>query len=424
MSKTALVFGGGGAKGAYQIGVVKALEELNINYDIITGCSVGSINGAITAQGDWELAKKLWKTLSTEKILDLKDETKELNLTDVIEQNGYDYKNLKNLLKQYIDEEKLRKSPVDFGLVTVKYPEMTPLYIFKEDMERGAVVDYILGSSAFFPAMKPHKIGDNLYIDGGFSDNLPINMAIEKGAKRIIAVDLKAIGIIKKPKEKDVKITRISSCYDLGKILEFNSKRAKINMKLGYFDTLKAFSKLDGFKYTFIKNDISTYVKSNLSLYESLLSRIFKDSEKPLKAAFIKSLITLFQNEIKDIKKPSKTDLAAFVIENTMSMLDIPYFEKYKLKKAHFLIKKKIKSCDISDIYKLNDILLNLNMSGNLIDIIKKLKDITENADKIQFVKFLSENIEFILNKNPKIIFALGICAPKELFSALHLMFI
>lgn len=424
MSKTAVVFGGGGAKGAYQIGVVKALEELNIKYDIITGCSVGSINGAITAQGDWELAKKLWKTLSTEKILDLKDETRELNLAGVIEQSGYDYTNLKNLLTRYIDEEKLRKSPVDFGLVTVKYPDMTPLYIFKEEMEKGLIIDYILGSSAFFPAMKPHKIGDNLYIDGGFSDNLPINMAIEKGAKKIIAIDLKAIGMIKKPKYKDVKITRVSSYYDLGKILEFDAKRAKINMKLGYFDTLKAFSKLDGFKYTFIKNDIASFVKSNMHHYEKILVKIFKDSEKSLKNAFEKSLISLFQSEIKDVKKPSGIQLATFVLENIMSELNIPYFEKYKLKKAHFLINKKFKSCDVSELYELNDILLNFNASGNMIDIIKKIKDIIENADKIKFIKILSENIDYILEKNPKIILLLGICAPKELFSALYLKFI
>ena len=256
MSKTAIVFGGGGAKGAYQIGAVKALLKLKIKYDIITGCSVGSINGAIVAQGDFDLGLKLWKTLSTDKILDLKEEETEINIKDAFENSGYDYTNLKNLLLKYIDEDKLRKSNIDYGLVTVKYPEMTPLYIFKEDMEKGKIVDYILGSSAFFPAMKPHKIGDNLYIDGGFSDNLPINMAIKKGADKIIAIDLKAVGMIKKPKGKDVKITRISSYYDLGKILDFNKDQAKKNMKLGYNDTLKTFGKLDGFKFTFQKGDI------------------------------------------------------------------------------------------------------------------------------------------------------------------------
>ena len=43
----ALVLSGGGAKGSYQLGVWKALRELNIKFDIITGTSVGALNGAL-----------------------------------------------------------------------------------------------------------------------------------------------------------------------------------------------------------------------------------------------------------------------------------------------------------------------------------------------------------------------------------------
>lgn len=48
--KRAIVLSGGGARGAYQIGVWKALRELNIKYDIITGTSVGALNGALMIQ--------------------------------------------------------------------------------------------------------------------------------------------------------------------------------------------------------------------------------------------------------------------------------------------------------------------------------------------------------------------------------------
>ena len=51
MNKTALVLGGGGAKGSYQTGVLEALKDLKIKYDIVTGASVGSINGAIAVTG-------------------------------------------------------------------------------------------------------------------------------------------------------------------------------------------------------------------------------------------------------------------------------------------------------------------------------------------------------------------------------------
>ena len=47
----AVVLSGGGAKGAYQIGVWRALRKLNIKYDIITGTSVGALNGAMMVTG-------------------------------------------------------------------------------------------------------------------------------------------------------------------------------------------------------------------------------------------------------------------------------------------------------------------------------------------------------------------------------------
>ena len=48
----ALVLGGGGAKGSYEVGVWKALNKLNMKFDIVTGVSIGSINGAFYAAND------------------------------------------------------------------------------------------------------------------------------------------------------------------------------------------------------------------------------------------------------------------------------------------------------------------------------------------------------------------------------------
>ena len=58
----AIVLSGGGSKGSYQIGVWKALRKLNIKYDIVTGTSVGALNGALMTQNSYFKAKRLWKT--------------------------------------------------------------------------------------------------------------------------------------------------------------------------------------------------------------------------------------------------------------------------------------------------------------------------------------------------------------------------
>ncbi|MBQ3185797.1 MAG: patatin-like phospholipase family protein, partial [Firmicutes bacterium] len=74
MKKTALVLSGGGSRGAYEIGVWKALKELDIKIDMVFGTSVGSINGALIVQGDLELAERLWQELETDMVFDASDE--------------------------------------------------------------------------------------------------------------------------------------------------------------------------------------------------------------------------------------------------------------------------------------------------------------------------------------------------------------
>ena len=58
--KRALVMSGGGGKGAYQFGVWKALRQLNIKFDIVTGTSIGALNGALIVQNDYLSLWYLW----------------------------------------------------------------------------------------------------------------------------------------------------------------------------------------------------------------------------------------------------------------------------------------------------------------------------------------------------------------------------
>ena len=58
-----LILAGGGAKGAYQIGVWKALKELKIKINAVIGNSVGALNGAFIAQNDIDKAIRLWKNI-------------------------------------------------------------------------------------------------------------------------------------------------------------------------------------------------------------------------------------------------------------------------------------------------------------------------------------------------------------------------
>ena len=62
-TKRAVVLSGGGTKGAYEIGVWRALNELSIDYHIVTGTSIGSINGALMTMQDYDLASRVWTNM-------------------------------------------------------------------------------------------------------------------------------------------------------------------------------------------------------------------------------------------------------------------------------------------------------------------------------------------------------------------------
>ena len=67
----ALVLAGGGAKGSYQVGVYKALRELDWRPDIITGASVGSLNGILFTLDAVAEAEKLWLSLDDKDVIAL-----------------------------------------------------------------------------------------------------------------------------------------------------------------------------------------------------------------------------------------------------------------------------------------------------------------------------------------------------------------
>ena len=257
--KLALVLAGGGARGAYEVGVWQAMSELGMEIDIVTGSSVGSINGAMVCQGDLELSLKMWKEMETHKVFDVHEGFQNFDYAkEIILNKGAGSTRLNELLDKYVDEEKIRASSIDYGLTTVELKTLKQHFLFREDIKEGQLVDYILASSSAFPVIHAHEIDGVEYIDGGYADVMPIDMAIKKGATKVIAVRLHGLGFEKKPTNaENVDITIIDPKWDLGDTLIFDVDNAKKIMRLGYLDAMKAFGIFDGNYYTFAKDSFS-----------------------------------------------------------------------------------------------------------------------------------------------------------------------
>lgn len=263
-----LVLQGGGAKGAFQAGAVRALFERGYTFDGVVGTSIGALNALMIAQGDFELLYSLWENMAIDKVLDIdlqkwnkikekdfdKDTIEYLKdlIVDFFKKGGLDSTKAKALIDKYASEEKLRNSSMDYGLVTVKRKgelSFEAMIMFKEDIPEGMLSDYVM-ASANFPLFTKHMIGDSRYYDGGLYDNLPINMLLEKGYDSIVAIRLgDTIAPVKKPYLDEVEILYIDPSDDIGSVLDFDANNIKRVLKAGYYDAVRRLDGLDGKKY-------------------------------------------------------------------------------------------------------------------------------------------------------------------------------
>jgi NTE family protein len=127
----------------------------------------------------------------------------------IIKEHGLDLTNIKKLMNNLIDEKKVRQSKLDFGLATYNFTKKEPLYLYKEDIPQGMLVNYCMASCSL-PIFKLDSIDDDLFIDGGFYDNCPSNMLIKKHYDLIYEVKINGIGLSQDREPSSTKIITIS----------------------------------------------------------------------------------------------------------------------------------------------------------------------------------------------------------------------
>jgi len=259
MEKYAVTLAGGGSKGIYQIGAWKALDELGIEFEAVTGTSIGAINGAFMVQGDLQKAYDMWQNLRMDQCVNLPENTELVsdNLMDrqhagilikeVLTHGGIDQSPLLDLLMRYIDVPNVYASDIDFGLCTFSLRSRSSLKIWRSDIPQEQFFSYIMASSAL-PGLRTVKLDDQVYLDGGIGDNLPFDMLRSRGLRNIIAIDLRAVKNRTITTDR-LRITHICNSQDLGGTLDLTPAVLSRNFNLGYLDTRKTFGFLDGVHY-------------------------------------------------------------------------------------------------------------------------------------------------------------------------------
>ena len=321
----ALVLEGGGTKGSYEVGAYEALLECGYKFDCVIGASIGALNGAMIVSHRFKELKKFWRDVNVGEILHLSDETVAAinenrlsfnfikDIFNIIKNNGVDLDRLRAILDVMVDEKRVRKSKINFGLVTVKRKNMEPIEIFIKDIPENKLNEY-LNASCYLPGFKKMKIIDNeYYYDGGFHDVCPVNMALKNGYDEIIAVRVKGLGVFKRVESDTAKITYLEPSRNIGSILSINKRIIMDNMKMGYYDTIRYLKGYDGYYYVFKNRSNFFYKFISRKINERELRRIktfFHVND--LKSAIIKSVEYVLEKEhhdyyhIRDIKRSIK----------------------------------------------------------------------------------------------------------------------
>ncbi len=206
----AVVLAGGGAKGAAHIGVLKALEEMHIPIDIVTGTSMGSYVGGLYALGlnADEIEKKLnevdWNSGYHDRV-----ERSERRVRDKVYDDRYQLhtdlglrwiglqvpkgvvqgQNMLHILRQSTGNIPAFKSfddlPVHYRAVATDIVELKPVVL-----KDGEIVDAMMASMSVPGALPPYAYDGMLLVDGGVTNNMPVDIARSMGADVIIAVDI------------------------------------------------------------------------------------------------------------------------------------------------------------------------------------------------------------------------------------------
>ena len=158
--KITLSLSGGGLRGAAHVGAIKFLEEQNVTVTAVAGSSAGAIVGLFLAAG-----------LKSDEMLEFLNnlERKELFVWASDSVGIFSMKKLEKKLRDTIKIDDYAHLKIPFYICVTDIDTGEKCYI-----KEGNPIEYTIASSTITPLFEAKKIGKNSYIDGGFSDNLPV----------------------------------------------------------------------------------------------------------------------------------------------------------------------------------------------------------------------------------------------------------
>lgn len=291
--KIGLVLAGGGSRGAYQIGVWKALIELGIDkyVEVVSGTSIGALNAMLFLQGDYNLAEDIWNNLTKDEIMPLEEKdlivkgilfflgAKNMSfikkyIPNVVKGGTISREGLNDILEK-IDFDKIKNSKVKGYATCTSIPEIKAQYFNINEHSVEDIKKILYATSAVPLVYDSPVIEDISYLDGGIVDNIPIQPVYGESCDIIIIVQLEANIIIDRDMYPNTNIIEINSAEgegpDLKGMMDFDTDAIRKRITKGYKDTIYKIKPIMDMTRHIDKNQVNP--KSNM---KNMIKRIFK----------------------------------------------------------------------------------------------------------------------------------------------------
>lgn len=233
--KTTVIDTGGGLRGIYGAGVLDRCIEKGISFDRCIGVSAGSANTASFLAGQHGRNFRFYTQYAKR--------TEYMSVSNILKKHSYlDLDYIYGVLSNSggedpLDYDALMKNPTEYTVVATDAESGEPFYFSKADMRQN---DYgILKASCCIPiACKAYTVGEKQYYDGGVSDAIPIEYALDAGADRIVL-------ILTRPIDADVSFDKKRICSVLLKSKYPNVSEALLKRGERFHNSIELAKKLE-----------------------------------------------------------------------------------------------------------------------------------------------------------------------------------
>ena len=188
----AYVLGGGGSRGAVQLGMLQALAETDLTPDLVVGTSVGALNGAILAAdpgGAATALAEIWPRLDRQQVFPGGFFLKTLAATTAGRTYVFDPNPLSDLLAEYLPVSRIEDLVVPFTAIATDFDTGV-----RVEMDTGDLRSALLASSAVPVAYPAVERDGRRLVDGGLVANIPVRQAVARGARSVMVRDCGIFG--------------------------------------------------------------------------------------------------------------------------------------------------------------------------------------------------------------------------------------